>query len=71
MLVWMSVNVPNQNIKVKFILMIDMATRYRVTEPLDIHKHGEVKDSEHGGCDQDLCHAMVDGQTKTSSDHPR
>ena len=35
--------VPNQDIKVKFILMIDMATRYRVTEPLFVYKHGEVK----------------------------
>ena len=35
--------VPDQNLKVKFILMVDIATRYRVTEVLFTYKHGECK----------------------------
>ena len=32
--------VPDQNLKVKFILMVNIATRYRVTEVLFTYKHG-------------------------------
>ena len=35
--------VPHQNCKVKFILMIDLATRYRVIDVLFKYKHGEKK----------------------------
>ena len=35
--------VPDRNLKVKFILMVDIATRYRVTEVLFTYKHGECK----------------------------
>ena len=35
--------VPDRNLKVKFILMVDIATRYRVTEVLFTYKRGERK----------------------------
>ena len=35
--------VPNQNTKVKFVMMIDLATRYRITETLFVYAHGENK----------------------------
>ena len=34
--------VPGQDLKVKFILLMDMATGYRVTESLATYKHGQV-----------------------------
>ena len=34
---------PNQDKKVKFLLMMDMATRFKVVEPLFVYKHGENK----------------------------
>ena len=35
--------VPNQDKKIKFLLMMDMATRFKVVEPLFIYGHGETK----------------------------
>ena len=35
--------VPNQDKKIKFLLMMDMATRFKVVEPLFVYKHGENK----------------------------
>jgi len=34
---------PGQDKKIKFLLMMDMATRFKVTEPLFVYKHGETK----------------------------
>ena len=35
--------VPTQDLKVKFILFIDLATKFRVTETLFTYKHGETQ----------------------------
>ena len=35
--------VPDQDYKIKFLLMTDAATRFKVTEPLFVYQHGEVK----------------------------
>lgn len=35
--------VPGVNLKIKFVLLMDMATRYKVTEVLFETKHGEIK----------------------------
>ena len=35
--------VPNQDKKIKFLLMMDMATRFKVVEPLFVYGHGQTK----------------------------
>ena len=35
--------VPNQDKKIKFLLMMDLATRFKVVEPMFVYKHGENK----------------------------
>ena len=54
--------VPDQDYKIKFLLMTDVATRFKVTEPLFVYKHGKVKveNSE-----------MASGQTTSQGSMPR
>lgn len=60
--------VPDQDCKIKFIMFIDLATRYRVVEPLFKYKHGESRAET---ADQiisiQLCVAVAHGQATTKA----
>lgn len=41
-------HVPGQNLKLKFLLMVDMATKYKVVDTLFVYSQNETRKIENG-----------------------